>query len=76
MARLEPMLFELERQKQPVLVVSHLSVLQCLYAYFLDIDVEEVVSTSHSRKTYLNSRSSMLNHTVSINLQGINREYF
>jgi len=42
MQRLEPMLFELERQKQPVFVCTSNTVLQALFAYFLDIDVEEV----------------------------------
>jgi len=32
---LEPLVFELEREVRPVLVVSHLSTLQVLYGYFL-----------------------------------------
>ncbi len=32
--RLEPVLFELERQQEPVLVVAHQAVLRALYAYF------------------------------------------
>jgi len=39
--RLEPVLFELERQKMPTLIVSHQAVLRALYAYFMDIDVNE-----------------------------------
>lgn len=38
--RLEPVLFELERQRSPVLIVGHQAVLRCLYAYFLGIDAE------------------------------------
>lgn len=42
MQRLEPVLFELERQKNPVLLVTHQAVLRCIFAYFLDIDLEEI----------------------------------
>ena len=42
MQRLEPVLFELERQKTPVLVVSHQAVLRCLFVYFLDVAIEEL----------------------------------
>ena len=42
MQRLEPVLFELERQKTPVLVVSHQAVLRCLFVYFLDLPVDEL----------------------------------
>lgn len=34
--RLDPLVVDLERQRNPVLVVSHLSTLQALYAYFSD----------------------------------------
>jgi len=40
--RLEPVLFELERQKSPVLVVSHQAVLRCIYSYFSGVDNEEI----------------------------------
>lgn len=40
--RLEPVIFELERQKEPLLIVGHLAVLRCLYAYFLDLPIEEL----------------------------------
>jgi len=40
--RLEPVLFELERQRKPVLIVSHQSVLRCIYSYFLDIPAGEI----------------------------------
>ena len=35
--RLQPVIFELERNTQPIVVVSHQAVLRCLLAYFLDI---------------------------------------
>jgi len=40
--RLEPVLFELERQRSPILVVAHQAVLRCIYAYFLDIPADDI----------------------------------
>jgi len=40
--RLEPVIFELERIKGPVLLVGHRAVLRCLYAYFLDLPSEQI----------------------------------
>jgi broad specificity phosphatase PhoE len=40
-ARLEPVIFEIERQKQDIVIVSHQAVLRCLYAYFQDLPLEE-----------------------------------
>jgi len=40
--RLEPVIFELERNKEPLVVVAHQAVHRCLYAYFLDLPAEEV----------------------------------
>ena len=34
--RLDPVIIELERQRDPVVVVSHQAVLRCLYGYFTD----------------------------------------
>eukprot|EP01087_Luapelamoeba_hula_P006148 TRINITY_DN1625_c0_g1_i7.p1 TRINITY_DN1625_c0_g1~~TRINITY_DN1625_c0_g1_i7.p1 ORF type:complete len:596 (-),score=117.68 TRINITY_DN1625_c0_g1_i7:32-1819(-) len=34
--RLEPIIFELERQREPVLIIAHNAVIRCLYAYFAD----------------------------------------
>ncbi|PRP89620.1 hypothetical protein PROFUN_00884 [Planoprotostelium fungivorum] len=39
--RLEPVLFEMEREKYPILIVAHQAVIRALYAYFMDIDAEE-----------------------------------
>jgi broad specificity phosphatase PhoE len=34
--RLDPILIEIERQREPVIVVAHQAVIRCLYAYFAD----------------------------------------
>ena len=47
-SRLESVIFEMERQKGPLLIIAHQAVLRCLYAYFLDLPNEEVRSTSIS----------------------------
>ncbi len=39
--RLEPIIFEIERQKEPLMIIAHQAVLRCLYAYFLDLPLEE-----------------------------------
>lgn len=40
--RLDPIIIELERQRNPLLIVAHQAVLRCLYAYFADFDREQV----------------------------------
>jgi broad specificity phosphatase PhoE len=35
-ARLEPVIFELERERSPVLIIGHQAVLRALYAYLMD----------------------------------------
>ncbi|CAK8565957.1 unnamed protein product [Lathyrus sativus] len=40
--RLEPVIIELERQRAPVVVISHQAVLRALYAYFADRPLKEV----------------------------------
>ncbi|KAJ1255521.1 hypothetical protein BS78_K199000 [Paspalum vaginatum] len=40
--RLEPVIIELERQRAPVVVISHQAVLRALYAYFTDRPLREV----------------------------------
>lgn len=42
--RLEPVIIELERQRTPILIVAHQAVLRCLYAYFSDTPLEDMVS--------------------------------
>jgi broad specificity phosphatase PhoE len=34
--RLEPVIFELERERAPVLIIGHQAVLRALYAYMMD----------------------------------------
>jgi len=41
-ARVEPAVIELERQRADIVVVSHQAVLRCVYAYFMGRDAEEV----------------------------------
>lgn len=41
MIRLEPVILELERQED-ILVVCHQAVLRCLYAYFQNLTQEEL----------------------------------
>lgn len=40
--RLEPVIFELERSEQPVLVISHRAILRCLYGYFMDEPLDKI----------------------------------
>ncbi|XP_026389440.1 6-phosphofructo-2-kinase/fructose-2,6-bisphosphatase-like isoform X1 [Papaver somniferum] len=40
--RLEPVIIELERQRSPVVVISHQAVLRALYAYFADRPLKEI----------------------------------
>ena len=40
--RLEPVIFELERATQPILVIAHQAVLRCLYGYFMDKSESEI----------------------------------
>lgn len=40
--RLEPVIFELERQRDPVVVVAHQAVLRCLYSYFGNLEPHSV----------------------------------
>mmetsp|Transcript_17750 Transcript_17750/g.55597 ORF Transcript_17750/g.55597 Transcript_17750/m.55597 type:complete len:590 (+) Transcript_17750:1236-3005(+) len=41
-ARLRPILIELERQRRSVLLVSHLAVQRCLYAYFVGTPADQI----------------------------------
>ncbi|RLO04254.1 hypothetical protein DYB28_006876 [Aphanomyces astaci] len=42
LSRLEPVIFELERSRAPVVIVAHVEVLRCLYAYFLDLPILDI----------------------------------
>jgi len=57
-ARLEPVIMELERQGN-VLVVSHQAVMRCLLAYFLDKSAGECVSRLINRLEVIDRRESI-----------------
>jgi len=40
--RLEPVIFELERSRLPVIVVGHRAVLRCLYGYFMGEPINDI----------------------------------
>lgn len=40
--RLDPVIIELERQRQPVLVIAHQAILRAIYAYFMDKPPREI----------------------------------
>eukprot|EP00924_Labyrinthula_sp_SR-Ha-C_P005757 maker-scaffold_14-snap-gene-4.52-mRNA-1 protein AED:0.01 eAED:0.01 QI:160/1/1/1/0.66/0.5/4/258/478 len=40
--RLEPVIFEIERMRQDLIIIAHRAVLRCLYSYFADIEDIEV----------------------------------
>lgn len=61
-ARLEPVIMELERQKN-VLVVAHQAVLRCLLAYFLDRTAGRLLLTYDNM-----SNSNRIIHTDAYNL--------
>lgn len=41
-SRLEPVIIELERQQNPIIIVAHRAVIRCLYAYIMDKTRAEV----------------------------------
>jgi broad specificity phosphatase PhoE len=50
-ARLTPLIIELERQRRPVVVISHLSTLQVLLAYFKGVPVANCVDLDFPMNT-------------------------
>jgi broad specificity phosphatase PhoE len=42
--RLEPVIIELERQRKPVVIIAHTSVIRCLIGYFKNLDPKEIPS--------------------------------
>ncbi|XP_051188204.1 6-phosphofructo-2-kinase/fructose-2,6-bisphosphatase isoform X4 [Lolium perenne] len=54
--RLEPVIIELERQRAPVVVISHQAVLRALYSYFADRPLREVPDME---MPYLDERSPL-----------------
>lgn len=45
-SRMEPLIYELERNKGPVIVVGHQAALRCLYGYFANIPIETIPNLS------------------------------
>lgn len=43
-SRVEPVIFEIERSRIPVIVIAHQAILRCLYAYFHEHDIPDVPS--------------------------------
>ncbi|CAK70097.1 unnamed protein product (macronuclear) [Paramecium tetraurelia] len=41
-SRIEPVIFEIERSRQPVMIIAHQAILRCLYAYFHQNEIPEV----------------------------------
>jgi broad specificity phosphatase PhoE len=42
--RIEPMIFELERRRGPVIIVGHQGMIRCLYGYFACVPIENIPS--------------------------------
>eukprot|EP01038_Epipyxis_sp_PR26KG_P008460 gene8460-11440_t len=40
--RVRPLIIELERQRRSILVVCHLAVLRCIYAYFMGVPLQDI----------------------------------
>jgi len=40
--RIEPIIFEIERQIGPIIVIAHQGILRCLYGYFALVPIEEI----------------------------------
>ncbi|GAB5586301.1 hypothetical protein Unana1_01201 [Umbelopsis nana] len=51
--RLEPVIMELEREKNDVLIIAHESVLRCLYAYLFDRTEDDIPLISIPRNTLI-----------------------
>lgn len=47
--RLEPVLVELEREKEDLLIIGHASVIRCMLAYLIGLPVSEIPAIEVSR---------------------------
>jgi len=56
--RLDPVLIEIERQREPVVVIAHQAVLRALYAYFVDLPPEECPHLTMPLETIVELRPS------------------
>ncbi len=41
-SRIEPMIYEIERRKGPVIIVGHQGMIRCLYGYFACINIDKI----------------------------------
>jgi predicted kinase len=62
--RVKPVVIELERQRRSVLVVGHVAVLRCIYAYFLGVPLKEMPHIQIKRDTLLEITTSPFGSTV------------
>jgi broad specificity phosphatase PhoE/adenylate kinase family enzyme len=51
--RVEPVIFAIEKSKEPVIIVAHQAVIRCLYAYFCKFELEEVPHLSVNLHTVI-----------------------
>lgn len=58
MRRLQPFVIELERETQPLLIVTHLSTLQLLYGYFKGVPADKIPFLSFPAHTVVELRPS------------------
>lgn len=40
--RLEPLIYWIERQKEPIIIFGHQAILRCVFAYFLSIEHKKI----------------------------------
>ena len=40
--RIEPMIYEIERSKKPMIIIGHQAMLRCLYGYFSNVSLDEI----------------------------------
>lgn len=57
--RLEPVIFEIERERRNIMIVCHRAVLRCLYAYFVDIEEQEIPFLPFPRHTVVALKASL-----------------
>jgi broad specificity phosphatase PhoE len=74
--RVEPIIFEIERSQEPVIVVAHQAVVRCLYAYFSKNEIKDVPFISVPLNTVICLRPETyfcheFRYTIDINTGGI-----
>jgi broad specificity phosphatase PhoE len=78
--RIEPMIYEIERRRGPVIVIGHQGMLRCLYGYFaclpieqiptLDIPLNTVIKFIPEAYGFSETRHSINPHTGLVTLEG------